>query len=335
MSGLWITMIAAAVAGDVYVKADVEGARILLDGEDTGQRTPTMLEGVGEGTHEIRVLDDATCRLAYQDVVVRADAIERADLTLVEGGGWLTVTSEPNRATVSFDGAVLGDTPLERHRVPCGQGSVEISMEGFAAQTKAVDVALDQELPIGVLLQEAQTGTLVVAVKPLEAEIRLDDQPVGVGPMTLDQVSQGQHLVTARMSGYAELTQHVTIATDQTARVDLELEKLPSLSERTGLNRVRWSTVGVGTGLAAGAVAVGVVARQQYNAASANYLTYQTLSYADEPEAFYASEVHRPRRMSFVLAGTAGALALGSAASWVLLPVMDPQTPGVALSATF
>lgn len=334
---LAVLMVSHALAGtgDVYVKANVVGARVLVDGEDTGLKTPVMLEGIEEGAHEVQVLDDQACQRAVQDVVVRPGAIERAELEVRPSGGFLTVTSQPVGAQVAIDGGVVGVTPLERQPLDCGTHTVEVSLDEYVLVERSVEVRLAEEIPVGLLLEEADTGTLVVGVTPLEAEIRLDDRPVGVGPLTLDAVDTGQHVVSARLKGYGEAAQTVSVVSQDSVRVDLTLERLPSLSERTGLNRVHWSTVGLGTGLAAGSLTLGILGRRSYLRAEENYAVYTGLAYSDDPEAFYADGVERPRTQAFVLAGVAGALALGSAASWALLPVLDPEAPSISLSRRF
>lgn len=324
--------LASAGSGDVYVKSDVPGARILVDGVDTGLVTPAMVEGVEEGPHQVEVLSD-DCRRGMRDVVVRAGAIERAELTLVDAGGLLEVTSMPIGAQVAIDGVVVGTTPLASQPMDCGDHTVEVSMIGHQTYVEEVAATLDQPVVVSVQLVEVDLGQLAISVQPLDAELRLDDRPIGVGPMTLDAVPTGQHTVTATAPGYLDEAVTVAVVQGETVRADLVLTERPSLAARVGLNRVRWGTVGVGAALIGGAATMGILSMQQRQLYRSNYDLYLGLTYADQPEAFYADNVARPRTRSIGLMAGAGVLAVGAAATVVVLPVIDPADSTVGAVA--
>jgi hypothetical protein len=293
--------------GEVFVKTEVRGARILLDGEDTGLTTPGVLEGVSAGTHEIKVLTD-DCRMGLTDVVVAADDIQRVELTLVDTGAVLQVNSLPVGATVAIDGAIVATTPLASQPLACGEHTVEVYLEGYQNAQETVLAVADGELQVNLLLDPVDQGALQVQVTPETARVRVDDRPAGIGPVTLLEMSSGQHVVSATADGYVEGSVTVTVEEGETAVAVLELEpdsrivQLPERQPRTPRTRSAqpglWKPLALSGGLLLGAAGTAGLSLQQYRLAQSNYEIYSGLTYLDEPEAFYASDVLRHRRIS-------------------------------------
>ncbi len=88
--------------GSVFVKADVEGATIYLDGEVQPEAAPTMLREVPAGSHEITVLDG--CDGAQDDVRVEPGTIARSELSLSPADGEVALAVSPDEAEVKIDG---------------------------------------------------------------------------------------------------------------------------------------------------------------------------------------------------------------------------------------
>lgn len=328
-------LIGAAFAGDVFVKADQDGARIFVDGVDTGLLTPAVVEGLPAGAHEIKVLGEG-CSKGLSEVLVREHAIERLDLTLFEGTGLLTVLSTPVGARVSVDGQPLGEAPLQGQPVSCGLHLVEAGLEGYRAEQVQLEVGVDESHELVFTLEKSVTGSLVVMVEPLEAEVRVDGAPVGTGPLTLDSVEMGQHTVTASARGFEDGAVTVSVPKGGAVRADLVLTPVPRLGERLQpLKRVHWGTLGASSVFVGAGVLFALKSRSAWTDASAAYEEYVGLSYADDPAGFYAEQVEANQRRARVYAGTAVVMGVGSLGTLVFLPVLDPKEPALVVSSTF
>lgn len=291
--------------GEVFVKTEVRGARILLDGVDTALTTPAVLEGVSPGTHEIKVIT-SDCRIGLTDVVVRADDIERVELTLVDTGALLQVNTLPIGASVAIDGAVVSTTPLASQPLVCGEHTVEVFLQGYQTVTETVVAEADGALQLNLVLEPVDLGAIQVVVTPETARVRVDDRPAGIGPVTLLEMPTGQHVVSATAEGYVEGSVTVTVDEGETAVAQLELApdgRVVQLPERTPRPQ-RTPRVAVlkplalSGGLLLGAAGTGALSLQQYRLAKSNYQVYSELTYRDDPQAFYATEVLRHRRLS-------------------------------------
>ncbi|WP_292385018.1 DUF3344 domain-containing protein [Methanoculleus sp. UBA430] len=72
-----------------------------------------------------------------------------------------------------------------------------------------------------------EPGSILVTSTPTGAAVWLDDEETGeVTDCTLTNVPAGDHVVTVKLDGYADASMPVTVATGETAEVDLELTTL-------------------------------------------------------------------------------------------------------------
>lgn len=70
-------------ASSLFVDSDPQGGRILIDGQDTGERTPALIASLGEGARNVIIeLDTADLTYRYADIVVVSPQLENQ---LVEG----------------------------------------------------------------------------------------------------------------------------------------------------------------------------------------------------------------------------------------------------------
>jgi hypothetical protein len=317
---------AEPAAGDVYVTVTGSGGGVIfIDGATTGVSAPGMVRGVAIGPHSVRV--DDGCRTATADLSVRANAIERLNVDLQVGLSTISVVTDPAGATVTEGEKTLGIAPFGPVVLPCGSHTVVTSAPGRQALPYTFEVPLRGHLDVKIDLPPAALGAVAVTPSPLEAEIWVDGSDRGAGPMTVENLSPGVHTIGARLDGYLPGEEQVTVVTDQILRTSIALVAKPTPAElRAKRARTPWARIGVDAGVTLGSVALGVLAWSQYSDAVANYATYQTLTYQDGPDAFYASEVEAPRTLSYVLASLTAA---GTATSGVLWATTRPKPAAV------
>ncbi|MDP6618815.1 MAG: PEGA domain-containing protein, partial [Nitrospinota bacterium] len=96
---------------DLYVSSDPIGARVFIDGRDTGKETPVLLEGISTGDRRVDTRK-GDYMVASTTVSVRRGVINRAKLKLEVLQGRLKVVSEPLEADVFVGKKKVGRTPL-------------------------------------------------------------------------------------------------------------------------------------------------------------------------------------------------------------------------------
>ncbi|MFH1466331.1 MAG: PEGA domain-containing protein [Pseudomonadota bacterium] len=214
-----------AAPGDLYIQSSPPGAGVLLDGQDTGQRTPTLLRGVAPGPHDLRL--EQGCALAVAEVDVRPRVVTRTELDLEPGSGRLEVASSPAGAEVSVDGVLRGQAPLGL-AVACGEHQLALALDGFQPWVVPFALGLDEVLTRSVDLTPLARGTLVVVPEPLDAEVWLDGVQVGQGAMTLDPVDAGVHDLLLRARGLSDQRRRVEVPDGDVLRVEVSLVRPPA-----------------------------------------------------------------------------------------------------------
>ena len=181
-------------------------------------------------------------RPARRPVVVRRGAAWWAVALLVvlsaaggAGGVWfgtpylrrgaLVVTSEPSGAEISLDAMPTGQrTPAVIEDVEV-QLPHEVILSGPKLRPTAVAVKPEPgRLTLRVHAQlGSAVGAIVVASDPAGAEVRFDDQPVGLTPVTIGDVRLDQrHRIDLKLGGY-EIDQVVVLPEKDGSRVSRTL----------------------------------------------------------------------------------------------------------------
>jgi hypothetical protein len=295
----------AVDVGGLYVSADQDGARIFLNDVDTSRITPSLLEGIAAGEHVVRVQTD--CARAEQSVELRKDLIERMEMVLEGGTGNLQINAQPEGARVFLNGEEVGQAPLLLEGVACQEHEVVLRAPDYLESRHTLLSPAFEVTSLEAVMEEEQYGTLVIAISPLDAAVSIDGIDAGSGPMTLEGVGAGAHIVTASLDGYEPHEASVDVAPDVVTRVDIALE--PETIGLSGpLPRILLNTAVTGAG-----AFLAVDALRSYATASDNFELYLAEDDDDVAEAFYQSDV-QPYRTRALIEGIGSAVLLGSGA---------------------
>lgn len=307
----------ALAGGDLYVQAEGE---IVIDGEPIGQLAPALVRDLEVGPHQLRVVSG--CNVASQAVEIREGLVTRAELELEEASGTLLVSSVPDGAEIRRDGASLGHTPAEV-ALPCGPSRISVVLDGYHPVQHDLTLVPDERRDLRLELDPLRFGTLVVVPDPIEASVLVDERVLGTGPVTVEGLLVGDHLVEVRHLGLPSVRRTVTVVEDEVERLEVSLvaawagpEMAPAAQlEAARERRARLRQRALATtlaGLGAGAATLGGVTWSHANSA---YGTYLSLEDRSEAESWYADEV-RPRQVAVVV-DLSVAAALVGAGTWL------------------
>ena len=219
----------APVTGSISVSSSPTGARIYLDGTDTGFTTPRTISGVTAGAHTVR------CSLSgytdsSQSVTVSGGRTSSARMYLARQApvtGSISVSSSPTGARIYLDGTDTGfTTPWTISGVTAGAHTIRCSLIGYTEQSQSVIVIAGQTSEITLALQGSVTGTgsIYITSQPTKASVYLDGKYLGVyTPTTLSKIPAGTHTIRLTKYGYKALTQGVTVTAGTTTPVSVSL----------------------------------------------------------------------------------------------------------------
>lgn len=220
-------------AGALYVLSTPSNANIYLDAVYKG-RTPMTISNIASGTHILEI-DTA----GYYDWKSTVDVPQGGTKTISatlnpmpsSTVGWVYVSSSPGGASVTLDGNPVGQTPysgsLKLNNIASGEHTVALSLAGYAPYSVRTSVSPNTVSEVSAILQPsapvATTGGLSVSSTPVGANVFIDNNFVGITPLTESAVSTGTHTVTIRMEGYQDYSTTTPVNAGATSTVSAAL----------------------------------------------------------------------------------------------------------------
>lgn len=126
--------------GYVVIKTTpVNGATVLIDGEEMEMKTPFVSDKLGVGHHRIRVIKE---HYKPYVVVVQIDDGEtiNLDVTLEQAFGNLKIVSKPENVDIKLNRIDKGTTPQTFNNIPVGNYKIELDKKKY--KTFVQDVAI-------------------------------------------------------------------------------------------------------------------------------------------------------------------------------------------------
>jgi hypothetical protein len=230
----------AALAGDIRIEAWKQDggdnrvnavAEIIIDGEATGLSTPTVVRGLGVGTHRVELRSG--CAYAEGSVTFTAvDENAHFELDLITQLATLSVSVFPPSALLQLDGRQI-DMDVEGTKIECGPHTLSASLPGHSTALRNIDIAAGEIYPVEIRLDALGEGQLSVRVDPGSAHVLLDGEDLGRGDREVS-VFQGPHVVEARLQGHVSRKDTFFIMAEESYTVDLILQPDPSAGVRRG-----------------------------------------------------------------------------------------------------
>ena len=170
------------------------------------------------------------------------------------GTASLQVTTAPDGAAVTVDGAPRGTTPVTVPGLAAGSHTVTLTKAGFTDYTGTLTLSGGKTTMLNITLIAAQgtygtpapspqlpqgtapaatassteatpapagTGSLTVRSDPAGASVYLDGEKVGTTPVTVRDVAPGSHRLLLTLQGHQDIARPVEIASGQDTEADI------------------------------------------------------------------------------------------------------------------
>jgi len=181
-------------------------------------------------------LDPGTYTVWVSSEPVDRSGLSKADyrtfsITLVRPGigisspgqpGSLLLRSTPDGTSVVLNGEYRGKSPLTVEGLEPGTYNVTFSHFGYMKRTLPVNVEAGKRTEVDVTLIP-EKGSLTVNTSPDGARLVLDGADAGVSPVTLANITSGNHTLIVAKEGYAPVEQAVRVIAGQTVTTDVVL----------------------------------------------------------------------------------------------------------------
>jgi len=140
------------------------------------------------------------------------------------------ITSEPNGASVLWDGNPLGKTPLLGLEVNVGTYKLEFRLDGYQSQIYNLQVKSDGlDYPVNVKLDAIpKTGTLRIESQPSGAVVYINgSRKPGTTPVTIRDLTAGGYEVRVEKSGYESAYRSIPVRASQSEVISFSLVRIP------------------------------------------------------------------------------------------------------------
>jgi len=218
-----------AATGSIQVNSTPDGAKVFLDGTDTGKTTNAILTGIAAGNHALKLV-----RADYNDylqtVSVQAGKTAQVAAELVPldtAPGSIEVSSTPAGARIFLDGTDTGKTTAATLAdIAPGSHALRLVLADYNDFQQDVTVQPAQTAHVAATMVPltATTGIIEVNSTPSGAKVYLDNADTGkTTNAALTLLAPGNHTVLLTLRGYRDFSQQVTVAAGQTATVSASL----------------------------------------------------------------------------------------------------------------
>lgn len=134
----------------------------------------------------------------------------------------LHVTTEPEAADITFDGALQGQSPLTLSNLKPGPHLLAVVKPGFREISHSIQLAPTQRMALNLAL-EPVTGLVLLHSTPAGADVEIDGAHRGTTPMLLTDLPVGRYRAHFTLSGYLPKDIDLTIEDRTPLRIPLEL----------------------------------------------------------------------------------------------------------------
>ena len=228
----WVTDVAdfqtrsrvvAPSTGTLVVNVNPNGANVSLDGVLIGRGDTRRVVPAGQYTVRVSLggfqdFQQAITVQAGQTVTVNAN------LNAIAVNGTLQVNVNPDGASVSLDGVLIGRGDTNRV-LPAGQYTLRVSAAGYQDFQQTVNIQNGQTTRVNASLQQTQINGTLQVFAPEGSSVSIDGVLIGRGNTTR-VVPAGQYTVRVTLNGFQDFQQVVNIGNGQTVNVQANLQPI-------------------------------------------------------------------------------------------------------------
>ncbi len=213
--------------GQLQVRTEPSGARVLVDGQKRGT-SPVKIDNLSPGSHNVTV--EGQGGSVSQDVTIESGVTASLVVPLAAPAaaaapvsGWIAITA-PIDVQIFENGQLLGTNRSEKIMAPVGRHELNISNDALGYRvTRSITVVAGQ---VSSMRIDPPKGSISLNAVPW-AEVWIDGDRVGETPIGNFAITLGSHEVVFRHPDLGEQRFMSTVTLNAPARVTADLRRKP------------------------------------------------------------------------------------------------------------
>ncbi len=212
--------------GSIRIVTDPEGAEIVINGKDTGFKTPNTIRNLAPGNYEI------TCKKSGYEPAVRNATVKEGQILEItlhlkkkEMVGYLSIVSDPGGAEIIIDGTDKGIKTPNMLKLKPGEYTLVLRKTGFEEFTKKIKIKDGETTKVSAILTKIPRGKLVINSNPEGAEVVIDGRDTGRKTPFEGFFYAGKHSIELILKGYERYTLKTEIKEGKETRLFVPLKK--------------------------------------------------------------------------------------------------------------
>ncbi len=199
----------------------VEDAEVFIDGAAAG-RTPVRQIRLPAGERRLLIRKDRYVDLATTITVEGLDREQRFDFALTPNWSAVSLTTDPEGATVLIAGEEKGVTPVTVE-LPSGVHQIVYRRDGYAPLAAEIDVPAGGSLAPPAAVLRPAPALLSLDSSPSGATVTVDGAFQGTTPLELELSPDEEHTLTLSKQGHANIVRAVRLAPAENGSLSLTL----------------------------------------------------------------------------------------------------------------
>lgn len=204
----------------------VSGAQVLVDGEAVGE-TPLQQLELAAGEHALALRKDRYESLETTVQIEGRATSQSLSLTLLPAWAMVDITTTPPGATVTIDGADVGQTPLATE-VLAGNHEVLVKLAAHKAWTDNISVQAREDMTLPDIALEPADGLVLLRSDPSNASVTVNGTYRGRTPLELALPPGREHSLVFFQNGYQETSRQLTTRPDEESTLNVTLDPILS-----------------------------------------------------------------------------------------------------------
>lgn len=210
------------VVGAVKIDTNPSGAKVLLNGKDTNQTTPAIIDELPfEKDAEFSLVKDGY--ITYTKKVSINQPSQDLKISLKKKGPTLKINVVPANAEIFLNKKSAGRTVTDLTKNQTY--TLRVEAKGYLPEERKIKIDGDLlELDIELKKKETQTGSISISATPW-ATVVIDGKIVGTSPILNYTLGVGKHDVIFRHPDFPDVTKNVNIRFNDTQKLIIDLRQ--------------------------------------------------------------------------------------------------------------